>query len=119
MKKFEELSQRDVQKLETVKKMIGCSVEFRIKTISAIIKNVITNTFTDDDAQKTALMLGNKKLCVPECSKSYRILCETVISHSQAFDEDLVRKARSFAKANKLELNLPKKDVLQPTKVEA
>lgn len=118
MKKIDELSQRDVEKLETFKKMIGCSVEFRIKTISGIIKNVITDSFTDDDEQKAALLLKNKKFCVPECTKSYRILCETIVKHPDAFDEDLARKARSFAKANKLELNLPK-EKLQPVKAEA
>ena len=55
MKKNDELSQRDVQKLEAVRKMIGCSAEFRIKTIASIVKNVITESFTDDDAQKAAL----------------------------------------------------------------
>ena len=67
MKKNDELSQRDVQKLEAVRKMIGCSAEFRIKTIASIVKNVITESFTDDDAQKAALLLANKKFCVPEC----------------------------------------------------
>ena len=60
MKKNDELSQRDVQKLEAVRKMIGCSAEFRIKTIASIVKNVITESFTDDDAQKAALRLQTK-----------------------------------------------------------
>ncbi len=81
MKKNDELSQRDVQKLEAVRKMIGCSAEFRIKTIASIVKNVITESFTDDDAQKAALLLANKKFCVPECTRNYRILCETVIKN--------------------------------------
>ena len=87
MKKNDELSQRDVQKLEAVRKMIGCSAEFRIKTIASIVKNVITESFTDDDAQKAALLLANKKFCVPECTRNYRILCETVIKNPQAFDD--------------------------------
>lgn len=53
MKKNDELSQRDVQKLEAVRKMIGCSAEFRIKTIASIVKNVITESFTDDDSSKS------------------------------------------------------------------
>ena len=116
MKKNDELSQRDVQKLEAVRKMIGCSAEFRIKTIASIVKNVITESFTDD-AQKAALLLANKKFCVPECTRNYRILCETVIKNPQAFDEDLIRKARSFAKANKLTLLLPQE--LTSAKIEA
>ena len=95
MKKNDELSQRDVQKLEAVRKMIGCSAEFRIKTIASIVKNVITESFT----------------------RNYRILCETVIKNPQAFDEDLIRKARSFAKANKLTLLLPQE--LTSAKIEA
>ena len=95
MKKNDELSQRDVQKLEAVRKMIGCSAEFRIKTIASIVK----------------------KFCVPECTRNYRILCETVIKNPQAFDEDLIRKARSFAKANKLTLLLPQE--LTSAKIEA
>ena len=117
MKKNDELSQRDVQKLEAVRKMIGCSAEFRIKTIASFVKNVITESFSDDDAKKAALLLANKKFCVPECTRNYRILCETVIKNPQAFDEDLIRKARSFAKANKLTLLLPQE--LTSAKIEA
>ena len=97
MKKNDELSQRDVQKLEAVRKMIGCSAEFRIKTIASIVKNVITESFTDAAAQKAALLLANKKFCVP--------------------DDDLIRIARSFAKANKLTLLLPQE--LTSAKIEA
>ncbi len=104
MKKIEELSQRDVQKLENVKKMLACSAEFRKNLITSIVKNVITNTTSDDDEQKATLLLANKKYCVPECAKSYRILCETIIKHPEIFDAALDKKARYFAKANKLEI---------------
>lgn len=106
MKKIEELSQRDVAKLESVKKMIACSPVFRQRLIVSIIKNVISNTASDDDEQKAALLLAEKKLCAPECSNSYRILCEVIVKHPENFDETLTRKARSFAKANKLTLDV-------------
>lgn len=117
MKKNNKLSQRDVQKLEAVRKMISCSAEFRTLTIASIVKNVITESFTDDDAQKAALLLANRKFCVSECTRNYRILCETIIKNPQAFNKDLVRKALSFAKANKLTLLLPQE--LTSAKTEA
>ena len=106
MKKIEELSQRDVAKLDGTKKMIACSPTFRKQLITTIIKNVITQTTTDDDEQKAALLLANKKLCVPECANSYRILCEVIIKHPSVFDEALIRKARYYAKANELTINV-------------
>jgi len=106
MKKAEELSQRDLAKLEGVKKMIACSAAYRKNLIISIIKNILYLGITDDDEQKAALLLEKKKFCTPECISNYRILCQIIIKKSQVFDPDLSRKARSFAKANKLELNL-------------
>lgn len=100
MKRTEELSQRDNQKLTGVKKLIGCSPEYRAKLITTILKNVLLNAKTDDDEQKAYLLLEKKAYYAPQCASGYKALCETIAKTPTAFDASVVSKARAFAKAH-------------------
>lgn len=98
MKKEEELSQRDKQKLSSVKKMIECSGEYRRELITSIIKNIAAKAVSDDDEQKIALLLGKKSYITPECERNYRLLCQTVKANPEMFSNQITGKAKAFEK---------------------
>lgn len=107
MKKNEELSQRDKEKLDDIKRKMACSPEFRNKIMISVIKNFLMESPTDDDEQKANLLLSNHGYLTPDSKRSYRILCETILKNTSQFAPELVKKARSFVKANNLELVIP------------
>ena len=106
MKNLEELSQRDREKLNDVKRKMACSPEFRNKILVNIVKVILMDKPTDDDEQKANLLLDDKNYYTPELKRAYKVLCETIIKNSDQFAPELVKKARKFAKANKIELSL-------------
>lgn len=109
MKKIEELSQRDREKLNEVKKKMACSPEFRNIILINTVRTILMGTPTDDDEQKIHLLLEKNSYYTPESKRRYKILCETVINKSDQFAKETIKKARKFAKANKIELVIPAK----------
>lgn len=107
MKKNEELSQRDREKLDDIRRKMACSPEFRNKVMIGVIKQFLMESPTDDDEQKANLLLSNNSYLTSDSKRSYRILCETILKDTTKFAPELVKKARSFANANKLELVIP------------
>lgn len=98
MKKETELSQRDQQKLSSIKKLIECSGEYRRELITSIIKDVAAKAVSDDDEQKIALLLGKTKYVTPECQRNYRLLCQTVKANPEMFSNQITGKAKAFEK---------------------
>ncbi len=98
MKKETELSQRDQQKLTSVKKLIECSGEYRRELITSIIKDIAAKAVSDDDEQKIALLLGKTSYVTPECQRNYRLLCREVTANPQFFSTRICGKAKAFEK---------------------
>ncbi len=96
MKQEEELSQRDKQKLSSVKKLIECSGDYRRELITSIIRDIAAKAVSDDDEQKISLLLGKTSYVTPECQKNYRLLCREVTANPQFFSARICGKAKAF-----------------------